>query len=359
MTSEARIKTLSVLAKSTAGLGLVLGLLFLSACQEKKQAAPNEMVSLSGKTMGTTYSIKYFPTPQTPKPEAVLEKIETTLKAVNQAMSTYIPDSEISLFNKSESLEWFEISADFHQVILHAQMTAEKTQGAFDATVMPLVNLWGFGPQGPKNSPSAAEVNETRSFVGFEKIEVDPVKTRLRRTHPKTSVDLSASAKGFGVDKVGLALEEMDVTSYMVEIGGEVRVGERKPNGELWMIAIEAPHAERGIAQKVLGLENQAMATSGSYRNFYEEESKMYNHTLDPQTGSPVQHSLVSVSVIDTERDCKNADALATALMVMGPERAISFAKDLNLAVYFIIQEGESERRFREHSSPRFLSLFP
>lgn len=359
MTSEARIKTQSILAKSTVGLGLVLGLLFLSSCKKNQTNSDDQMVSLAGQTMGTTYSIKYFPTDQTPQTQEVFIKIEQTLADVNQAMSTYISDSEISIFNRSESLDWFEISADFHQVMLHAQQTAQLTKGAFDATVMPLVNLWGFGPQGPKNSPNPGELNEIRSYVGYEKIEVDPAQTRLRRTHPKTSVDLSASAKGFGVDKVGLALQEMGVTSYMVEIGGEVRVGERKPSGDLWMIAIEAPHAERGIAQKVLALENQAMATSGSYRNFYEEESKMYNHTLDPQTGSPVQHSLVSVSVVDTERDCKNADALATALMVMGPERAISFAKDLNLAVYFIIQEGESERRFREHSSPRFLSLFP
>lgn len=355
----ANIIAKTVKSHKKIGLGVFLGLLFIMGCQEKTEKAPAEMLSLSGKTMGTTYLIKYFPNSQTPAHTIVREKIEETLVAVNQSMSTYINDSEISIFNQNDSLDWVDISPEFHQVILHAQSVSLLTKGAFDATVMPLVNLWGFGPQGPRKVPSEKELKKVRTQVGYEKLEVDTVRTRLRKKVKQLKVDLSASAKGFGVDKVGLLLEDLDVTSYMVEIGGEVRVGEAKPDGSFWVIAIEAPHAEKGVVQKVLKLENQALATSGSYRNFYEEESKMYNHTLDPSTGKPVQHQLVSVSVVDVERDCKNADALATALMVMGPESAISFAEDLNLAVYFIIQEGEKERRFREHSSTRFQTLFP
>lgn len=360
MTLGASIEVKAFKNKITAGLGILLGLLFMMVgCQEKTEKALPELRSLSGKTMGTTYLIKYYPSSQTPTLDNVRLKVEETLVAVNQSMSTYISDSEISLFNQSESLDWVEISPEFHQVILHAQSVSALTKGAFDATVMPLVNLWGFGPMGPRKAPNDHELRRVISQVGFEKLEVDTVRTRMRKKVKELKVDLSASAKGFGVDKVGLLLEDMDITSYMVEIGGEVRVGEAKPDGSFWVIAIEAPHAEQGVVQKVLKLENQALATSGSYRNFYEEASKMYNHTLDPATGKPVQHQLVSVSVVDLERDCKNADALATALMVMGAEKAISFAEDLNLAVYLIIQEGEKERRFREHASTRFQALYP
>lgn len=339
------------------GLVLVLGLLF-SGC-EKSGGQAERSKSFQGHTMGTTYSVKYFSSEPEREVESLKASVDELLIDFNQGLSTYINDSEISRFNKLDAHKWFEISEEFKLAFLSAKEIVRLSQGAFDPTVMSLVNLWGFGPEGPKNTPSDQEVSDVLQTMGLEHLELDSQSSRLKKLKAQTQLDFSASAKGLGVDQVANYLEEQDIHNYMVEIGGEVRVAGQKSAGRPWVMAVEKPQeGSSRAAQKIIALnQDYALATSGSYRNFYENEGKLYQHTLNPVTGKPVRNALVSVSVIDLDKSCMKADSWATALMVMGPEKAKQVSIDLNLATYFIIQEGSEKREFVEFESPRFKKL--
>jgi thiamine biosynthesis lipoprotein len=294
-----------------------------------------------------------------PSSKLLKEDIDRRLHAFNLELSTYIDDSDISRFNRLEKGKVFELGQHFFTAYSGAVEIEKASLGAFDPTVMPLVNLWGFGPEGPKKAPGKNELDSVMKYVGMDKLVFKPEQKTLVKKDTAVELDFSASAKGLGVDRVADLLESYNVDDYLVEIGGEMRVAGDKGKAGPWVVAIEAPSSgEKRIAQKLLVLERAyALATSGSYRNFYQQEGKMYQHTLNPATGSPVESNLVSVSVLDLDKSCMMADAWATALMVMGTEKAKQLSVDLNLAVYLIIQEGRKERRFIEFESPRFKSL--
>jgi len=305
----------------------------------------DETILISGDTMGTVYKVKVSGPPDGLTAERLQQEVDGRLKYINDRMSTYLPESEISRFNRSKSDEWFEVTPETAAVLGEALEISEKTGGAFDVTVGPLVNLWSFGPEGRNERvPTDEVIEEVRASVGFRNVEVRPSPPALRKKQPNVYVDLSAIAKGFAVDEVARVLDAFGVTRYMVEIGGEVRTRGRKQDGTPWRIGIEKPISTSRVLQHVVELEDCALATSGDYRNFFEIDGQRYSHTIDPLTGRPVEHSLASVSVISD--NCTFADAMATALAVMGPDKAFRYATDNDIDVLLIIRDpdGFSEK---------------
>lgn len=313
---------------------MLLCVFFLVGCGTPPE--PKLSATITGATMGTSYLIKITHLPAETSQEHLQAVIDSELEKINDQMSTYRPMSEISLFNRHSGQDWFAVSPETAQVVHKALFVNEETQGAFDITVGPLVNLWGFGPeQRERIIPSAAEINAVRAKTGRRHLEVRLSPPALRKLHRDAQIDLSAIAKGFGVDKVAELLDGYGIDSYLVEIGGEVRARGAKTDGSAWLVGIEMPSPERRIIQEVISLRDNSLATSGDYRNFFEHNGKRYSHTIDPRTGRPVEHGLASVTVVaDT---CMQADAWATALMVLGPEKGYDFAEKRGLAALFIV----------------------
>ncbi len=311
------------------------------------------MSVIRGQTMGTTYMIKYVgKTDALPKTEKIKKAVEKILKKVNRQMSTYLPYSEISRFNKYKQNDWFEISADLTEVVEKALLVSEKSAGAFDITVGPLVNLWGFGPQAkPEKVPPAEKIKEVKKYTGCRNLSVRHSPPAIKKDIPGIYCDLSGIAKGFGVDKVAEYLDSRDIEDYLVEIGGEVRTKGKNKDNRCWRLGVAAPDNGLGI-YKTLPLKNAAMATSGDYRNYFEENGIRYSHTINPVTGKPITHKLVSVTVIHDS--CTYADAMATAINVLGPEKGYRLAQQEKLAVLLIIKEKD---KFIEKMTSRFKKI--
>ena len=322
--------------------GLIL--FSLLGCRNENRIS-DETILVSGDTMGTVYKVKVSGPPDGLTAERLQQEVDARLKYINDRMSTYLPESEISRFNRSKSDEWFEVSPETVAVLGEALEISEKTDGAFDVTVGPLVNLWSFGPEDRHTEiPTDDEIEQAKARVGFRNVEIRPSPPALRKKQPNVYVDLSAIAKGFAVDEVARVLDALGVTRYMVEIGGEVRTRGRKQDGTPWRIGIEKPASTSRVLQHIVELENRSLATSGDYRNFFEKDGRRYSHTIDPRTGRPVEHNLASVSVISD--NCTFADAMATALAVMGPDEAFRYATDNDVDVLLIIRgpDGFSEK---------------
>ncbi len=321
----------------------LFSILMLASCS--KDAS---IISFNGRTMGTTYSIKYVEHPNVTE-EFVVSKAEDVLKAVNKSMSTWDKTSELSLLNQSKEVKWHKLSDNLYRVIETALSVSATTGGAFDITVGPAVNLWGFGPDGKRKIPSDSDVSSVLKRIGYTHLSLDPQKKGLIKDVADIYIDLSAIAKGHGVDRVSDALESMGITDYMVEIGGEVRTRGLKPGKKPWRIGIESPTEGRGSFTKIIDISGMSVATSGNYRNFFKSNGKLFSHTIDPKTARPVAHKLISSSVI--HENCMTADALATALMVLGPESGKSFIESNGIAAFLIYQEGEE---FKTYASKAF-----
>lgn len=321
----------------------LVGLAFFVSCTPAPQ-----QISVSGETMGTTYHIRYVTANPNHAPDKVKERVDAVLQQINSQMSTYDPNSELSLFNQRQTTEPVVVSRALETVVRRALEIGAETDGLLDVTVGPLVNLWGFGPLGrPERAPSAEQLAAVRDEVGYQHLRVE--NHQLIKAVPGLYVDLSTIAKGYGVDRVALLLEQMEIKNYLVEIGGEMRMKGSKPGAQPWRIAIEQPISLDRAVQRVIEPGNHSVATSGDYRNYFEEDGVRYSHIIDPRTGKPIQHNLVSVTVItDT---CMDADAYATALTVMGPERALEFATQKGLAVLLVTRENDA---YKEYTSPAF-----
>jgi len=314
---------------------------------------PEEKIwEISGPVFGTSYHINVVLTEDQERLETLASGIDKVLEDVDASMSTWREDSELSRFNQRiDQSEWFPVSAGLFEVIQKANEISRLTDGAFDVTIGPVVNLWGFGPQArPETTPSEDSLAKVLAATGFENLELRADPPAVRATPPQY-VDLSAIAKGYGVDAVARFLESEGVDAYLVEIGGEVRVNGRKPDDSTWRLAIEQPVSEGRQVNRVVALESRAMATSGDYRNYYESEGRRYSHTIDPATGEPIAHKLASVTVIAD--DCMTADALATGFNVMGYERANALAVREDIPAYFIVR---TEDGFKTHQTPAFSS---
>lgn len=308
-----------------------------------------QQVLLQGKTMGTTYNIKVIVEGETINTQALHANIDKLLVQVNQEMSTYIPTSELSVFNHNNSTEPVEVSIGLQRVIAEAIRLGEISEGKLDVTVGPLVNLWGFGPEyKPEVIPSDELLASTRAKIGLANLSLNG--KMISKAIPELYVDLSTIAKGYGVDVVAELIEQTGITNYLVEIGGEMRVKGFKHTGELWHVAIEKPVTEERSMHQMIVPGDNAVATSGDYRNFYEVDGQRFSHIIDPDTGMPIKHKLVSVTVIHPSS--MTADGLSTAMMVMGDEKALEFAKKYDLAAYLI---SKTDNGFVEQSTVKFM----
>ncbi len=281
-------------------------------------------------------------------PDAVSEALES----INRMMSTYQPDSEVSRFNRSESLDWFPVTSETLAVVERAQEVSRRSDGAFDITVKPLVELWNFGAgRGEFQVPSDEAISERLAQVGYQFLETKESPPAIRKLRPGIQIDLSAIAKGYAVDRAGAVLEQHKIVNYFVEVGGEVVCrGEKKP-GVAWRVGIERPTAGIREVHVALALRDRAVATSGNYRNFYDVDGHRYSHTIQPKTGRPVEHGLTSVSVIAS--DCMTADALATAVMVLGQELGWKLCQTYDAALMTI---EDVDGQWQEWQSPNFVA---
>lgn len=291
--------------------------------------------------MGTSYHISVVTASEGPLQLAMSRgPIDNLLRQINRQMSTYDPQSELSRFNKAPKGEWFPVSKELVEVVRAAQEISEATDGAFDVTVGPSVNLWRFGPDKSRKAfPTEDEINQASKLVGYHQVEVRTKPPALRKSKDDVYVDLSAIAKGYGVDAVFELIKEEGYTDFMVEIGGEVRTSGQKPDGKPWKIGIETPEEEARRYGHVVDLRDMALATSGDYRNFFEHDGKRYSHTINPKTGRPVEHDLASASVLLDS--CMMADGYATAFLVLGPVEGYNFAEEHNLAVFFQMRKED------------------
>lgn len=306
--------------------------------------------SFCGSTMGTVYNVRAVGSAAGLSVAALQRQVDLRLAAISQEMSTYLPDSEISRFNRYTGDDWFAVSTETALVVAAGLEVSRDTQGAFDVTVGPLVNLWGFGPAGRAGEiPADEAIAECQARVGYTRLQVRQEPPALRKRRADVYIDLSAIAKGFAVDEVAKLLERHAVGSYLVEIGGEVRTRGRKPDGGGWRIGIERPVAAVRELDCVVELDNRSLATSGDYRNFFERQGRRYSHEIDPRTGRPVDHALLSVSVLAD--DCLTADAWATALLVLGPDAALPAARRRGLDVLCMIRSGDG---WVEQATPGF-----
>jgi thiamine biosynthesis lipoprotein len=308
-------------------------------------------LTLSGSTMGTRYRIKVMDPSGSLERHALESDIDQILEAVNDRMSTYRSDSELSRFNNASSTAWFKVSPGTARVVEEGLQVSRLSEGAFDATVGPLVDLWGFGPGTPTPSPPPTEhIKSQLGMIGHAKLDARNSPAAIRKALPNIRVDLSGIAKGYAVDRVADHLERVSADKYLVEIGGEMRVRGNSPYAEAWRIGVEKPVPGRRAIQRVVRLDAAAIATSGDYRIFFESGGNRYTHLIDPRTGLPVTHNLASVTVIAPS--AMAADAWSTALMVIGPEEGFALAERLDLAAFFI---SKTEDGFRETYTPAFV----
>jgi thiamine biosynthesis lipoprotein len=302
--------------------------------------------------MGTTYSVKVVADAlDGEERQRIAAVIEETLAEVNRLMSTYDPDSELSRLNRHRSSEPFPVSPPTLEVLRVAQSVSELSGGAFDVTVGPLVAAWGFGADGREVSrPTPGELEQLRERVGYELVSIDVASSSVSKANPDTVCDLSAVAKGYAVDRVAAALLALGFANFLVEVGGEVKVRGENEAGAPWRLGIEAPDQAPHRVQRAIELRDAAMATSGDYRSFYLQDGARVSHIIDPRSGRPIDHNLAAVSVI--HEDAVYADALATALLVLGPEAGYALAEREGLAAYFIVREADAA--LRSFGSPAF-----
>ena len=315
--------------------------------------------SLSGTTMGTTWSVHVASEEMGPSAmRSTAAAIQGSLDQVVAHMSTWESESEISLLNRSTSTGPQTVSGPLLEVLTVAQTVSQKSDGAFDITVSPLVELWGFGrARPPETLPSKEEIQEALGHTGRGRVVLDTRKGTVTKKDPQLEIDLSAIAKGYGVDRVAEKLESLGYFDYLVEVGGELRARGKRLDGKVWRVAIETPHEGLREIHRVLELKDRAMATSGDYRNFYEQDGKRFSHTLDPRTGWPVEHRLASVSVL--HETATAADAWATALNVLGPANGFRIAQEEDIAAYFISRSDHSAEKFEVRATPAFARYWP
>ena len=323
----------------------VTGLFAVYLLRQGSPTAADRELTISGPTMGTTFNVKVVTDDVTEANRFRLTQImRGVVDGVDGAMSTFRSESEIEKFNRGGTEE-FAASSDLLVVVSEAQRIARLTGGAFDITVGPLVDIWGFGPSGATATPSEKELRKLVAVTGFEQLEIDNDGGTLRKARDDCRIDLSAIAKGFAADRMSAALAWQNLPHHMVEVGGEVRARGLNGAGEVWRIGIERPTGAGRSVHAVVSLADLSLATSGDYRNFFERDGVRISHTIDPRIGRPITHNLASVSVIHAS--CMTADGLATALGVLGPDEGFELAERQDIPALFLIRvaEGTFEER--------------
>ena len=314
----------------------------------------NDIQQLNGLTMGTGYQLQLVDMPQDIAIEDLAEDVGELLSQLDtEIFSTYASNSELSRFNRHAVNGPFIASNEMIEVLLMAQEISGLSGGAFDVSVGPLVNLWGFGPDLGvfETAPTQSQIDAARDKVGFQFLRISPSSQEIRKTRD-VYVDLSAIAKGYAVDQLAEYLDQLGVDNYFLEIGGELKIKGSKPGGEGWVPAIEAPIDTASQVYQIFYSrgDNIAVAGSGDYRNYFEEDGQRYSHEIDPRSGRPITHRLVAAYVID--ESTARADALATTYMILGPDAAEALASRQGQAVYFIYKSDEGG--FEDYVSPEF-----
>jgi FAD:protein FMN transferase len=310
--------------------------------------------SVQGETMGTFWSVRAV-MPAELSLASRAAGMQAVLDRVDGQMSTYKPESALSRFNAAPAGTWHVLPTECFEVVRHALQVARDSDGAYDPTVGPLVNLWGFGPDGARRvAPSHEQIQAMRERIGWHRIKLDAA-THSAFQPGGIYLDLSSVAKGYAVDLLGLHLDQMGIEAWLVEVGGELKGKGRKPDGSPWRIGIERPGAAVGAVQyadqlsQVLCLSGRAIATSGNYRRSFEVDGVSYSHHIDPRTGWPVPHAVASVSVLASE--AMLADPMGTLMTVLGPDRGMAYARERGLAVMFILHGSMG---LEERLSPAF-----
>ncbi len=297
--------------------------------------------TVTGRTMGTFYSIKFI-SMEEQSPAIWQQRAEIRLKEVNAKLSIYNPNSEISKFNLYPANQSFELSNDFYRVLLESQHLYKITNGAWDGTVKPLVDLWGFGTKDRSDTlPQVSQIQEALARTGFHKLTLTG--HLLTKKEAAITLDLGSIAKGYGVDAIAHLFSSNGIKNFLVEIGGELVGSGKNKKGHPWVVGISRPD-KNGLSPalyKIIGLENMAIATSGNYRNFFEKEGQIFSHIINPKTGFPVENRVVSTSVI--AENCTIADGLATALMVMDVKKSIDLVNSIPNTECLIIQKQDNQ----------------
>jgi thiamine biosynthesis lipoprotein len=333
-----------------------LSLSLVQGAAQAPVASTRRAIEFRGLTMGAAFSVKVV-TDRDELDTAGLGDVDRALRArldrIDQLMSTWDRDSELSRFNRSTSLEPFPVSLETFEVLKWSVDLAALTGGALDVTIGPLVDAWGFGPGGPRNRlPSDEEIARLREATGAGRLELNSAALTVRKTRPEVRCDVSAVAPGYAADRLWAELADRGFTDFLVDVGGELRTRGRNDVGEAWEIAIERPQSPGHAIQRIVPVSNLAIATSGDYRRYREVDGRRFSHILDPRTGRPLAHRLASVTVIDEL--AVRADGLATALMVLGTGEGMALAEKMDLAVLFI---ERTDQGFSERATKRFEAI--
>lgn len=339
-------------------LGLAIAALGAACAGNRASDRPDRRTfEFRGPTMGTTYSIKVVTGPGGLAPadrHGIDEAIRVELDRVDALMSTWNPESELSRFNRSTRLEPFAVSPDTFEVFRWSVDLAALTGGALDVTIAPLVDAWGFGPDGRRERPPAADqIARLREATGVSHLELDAAALTVRKTRPDVRCDFSALAPGYAADRLWARLSSQGVTDFLIDVGGELRARGQNDAGTAWQVAIERPQPGGRTVARTVPIVDLAIATSGDYRNYHEVDGERVTHILDPRTGQPIRHRLASVTVIDEL--AVRADGLSTALMVLGPDDGFALAERIGLAALFI--ERDDAGGFTQRATPRFDQL--
>jgi thiamine biosynthesis lipoprotein len=305
--------------------------------------------------MGTRWSLKLV-APATAPLDDLSRSIDSALDRIIAQMSTWEADSDISRFNRATAGTWHPLPHEFFTVLAYALHVARDSEGAYDPTIGRLVDLWGFGPaRAPRAIPHAAEIKALRDGGDWRSVELDLDRHAVRQPGG-IHLDLSSVAKGYAVDALAEIVRDAGFANFLVEIGGELRGEGMKPDGMPWWVALTKPPPATAnappLADLVIALNGLAVATSGSAEHAFEDGGRIYSHTIDPRTGAPVAHGLVSVSVLHAK--CMHADALATALSVLGPQQGLAHAQRLGLAARFVVAD---QHGFQEVLTPRLAAM--
>lgn len=301
--------------------------------------APRELV-LSGPTQGTTYNVKVAGTPREVDADAVRRTIEDVLAGIDRELSTYRADSAISQFNAAQSTQWIDVPVGLARVVDAALKVSERTGGAFDVTVAPLVGAWGFSASGePEKLPTDAEIAALREGIGYRRLEVRFEPAALRKLVPTLTIDVNGIAPGYAVDMLAERFRALGLRNFMIDIGGEVLARGRNAADTPWRIAVERPADDQSQSPfTIVELEDRSVTTSGEYRHYFERDGQRYSHTIDPRTGHPIV-SRGSVAVVG--RTSTEIDAWATALNVLGPEEGLRLANADGIAAMYIVVDGD------------------
>jgi thiamine biosynthesis lipoprotein len=317
-----------------------------SQAPEPPDADQQQSLQISGRTMGSHYIVT-IDSPGDVDADSVQQEIETRFEDINRQLSNWDPRSEISRFNSSDIADWFPVSTDFVTIAQEAGRLHELTSGALDPTLAPLIDAWGFGATKPKVAPSEEQISAALGRTGWQHLEIREDPPAIRRLRPGVQLNLSSLAPGFAADEVGRILRRHGWKSYVVDVGGETLAGESRRSGAGWRLGVESP---LGGLERVVEVTSQAIATSGDYRNVRLANGRRVSHILDPATGRPVENPPAQVSVLHPS--CMTADGLATAMMVLGTERGLKLAEQLQVDVMFL--EVSNDGEIVEHSTGRF-----